>query len=158
MQVIKPTSKKFQKLFTRTLRRNRRVEDTVRRVLEDVRTLGDEALVRYTRKFDKVKIAAKELKVTESEISGAYSNICPDFVASLKVAIENVTRYYKRQKKRSWKMTNEDGVILGEKIRPLESVGVYVPSGTVPLPSTVYMTVLPAKLACVEKVYLVTPP
>ena len=158
MKVIKHTSKRFQKLFTRTIRRNRRVEETVRRIFEDVQSLGDEALVRYTRKFDKVKLTAKELKATESEISGAYSNICPDFVASLKIAVENVTRYYKKQKKRSWKMTSEEGVILGEKIRPLESVGVYVPSGTVPLPSTVYMTVLPAKLAGVEKVYIVTPP
>lgn len=158
MKVIKHTSKKFQKLFTRTIRRNRRVEETVRRILEDVQNLGDEALVRYTRKFDKVKLTPKEFKATESEISGAYSNICPDFVASLKVAVENVTRYYKKQKKRSWKMRGEDGIVLGEKIRPLESVGVYVPSGTVPLPSTVYMTVLPAKLAGVEKVYIVTPP
>ncbi len=140
------------------IRRNRRVEETVRRILDDVQTLGDEALIRYTRKFDKIKLTPKELKVTESEISGAYSNISPDFVASLKVAVENVTRYYKKQKKRSWKMRGEDGIILGEKIRPLESVGVYVPSGTVPLPSTVYMTVLPAKLAGVEKVYIVTPP
>ncbi len=158
MQVIKPSSKKFQKLFNRSIRRNRRIEETVRRILEDVQTMGDEALIRYTRKFDKVKLTAKELKVTESEISGAYSSICPDFVASLKVAVENVSRYYKKQIKRSWKMIGEDGVILGEKIRPIESVGVYVPSGTVPLPSTVYMTVLPAKLAGVEKVYLVTPP
>ena len=158
MKVIRPQSQKFQKLFTRTIRRNRRVEETVRRILEDVQTTGDDALVRYTRKFDKVKLTPKELKVTEGEISGAYSSICPDFVASLKVAVENVTRYYKKQVKRSWKMNGEDGIVLGEKIRPLESVGVYVPSGTVPLPSTVYMTVLPAKLAGVEKVYIVTPP
>ncbi len=158
MRVIKPSSKKFQKLFNRSIRRNRRVEETVRRILDDVRNLGDEALIRYTRKFDKVSLSAKELRVTESEISAAYSNICPDFVASLKIAVENVSRYYKKQIKRSWKMNGEDGVVLGEKIRPIESVGVYVPSGTVPLPSTVYMTALPAKLAGVEKVYLVTPP
>ena len=158
MKVIKPQSIKFQRLFTRTIRRNRRVEETVRRILEDVQSNGDDALVRYTRKFDKVKLTPKEFKVTEGEISGAYSNICPDFVASLKIAVENVTRYYKKQVKRSWKMNGEDGIVLGEKIRPLESVGVYVPSGTVPLPSTVYMTVLPAKLAGVEKVYIVTPP
>lgn len=158
MKVIRPQSQAFQKLFTRTIRRNRRVEETVRRIVEDVQTNGDEAVARYTRKFDKVKLSSKELRVTESEISGAYSNICPDFVASLKIAIENVTSYYKKQVKRSWKMKGEDGIVLGEKIRPLESVGVYVPSGTVPLPSTVYMTVLPAKLAGVEKVYIVTPP
>ncbi|HTL70900.1 MAG TPA: histidinol dehydrogenase, partial [Candidatus Eisenbacteria bacterium] len=158
MKVIKPSSKKFQSLFTRFTVRNPRVEEKVRRILGDVKTGGDEAVIRYTRKFDRVKLTAKELRVTEAEISGAYQNISPDFVSSLKVAVENVSQYYKRQKMRSWKMTTDDGVVLGEKIRPLESVGVYVPSGTVPLPSTVYMTVLPAKLAGVEKVYLITPP
>ena len=158
MKVIQPQSKKFQKLFSRGTNRSPRVEEKVRRILEDVKNTGDEAVIRYTRKFDKVKLTPKELRASEAEISGAYSNISPDFVSSLKVAVENVSRYYKKQIKRSWKMLSEDGVILGEKIRPLESVGVYVPSGTVPLPSTVYMTVLPAKIAGVEKVYLITPP
>ena len=158
MKTIKSSSKKFQELFQRYARRNRRVEEKVSRILEDVKNGGDEALIRYTRKFDKVKLTPKELKVTESEINGAYQNISPDFVSTLKIAVENVSQYYRKQTKRSWKILKEDGVMLGEKIRPLESVGIYVPSGTVPLPSTVYMTVLPAKLAGVEKVYLVTPP
>jgi len=158
MKVIKPWSKKFEKIFNRNRRRDQRVEEKVRRIVEDVKNDGDEALLRYTRKFDKVKLTPRELKVTESEINGAYQNIRPDFIASLKVAVENVSRFYKKQVKRSWKTIQEDGVILGERVRPLESVGVYIPSGTVPLPSTVYMTALPAKLAGVEKVYLVTPP
>src|SRR3989338_567876 len=158
MKVIKPSSKKFQKLFHRFARRDRRIEDKVRRILDDVKNGGDEALIRYTRKFDKIKLTPKELRVTESEINGAYQNISPDFVSTLKIAVDNVSQYYRKQTKRSWKILKEDGVMLGEKIRPLESVGIYVPSGTVPLPSTVYMTVLPAKLAGVEKVYLVTPP
>ena len=158
MRVVKPSSQQFLKLFNRFTSRNRRVEEKVRRILQDVQSDGDEALLRYTRKFDKVKLQPKDLKVSESEINGAYQNISPDFVATLKVAVENVSQFYKRQIKRSWKTLNEDGIILGEKIRPLESVGIYVPSGTVPLPSTVYMTVLPAKLAGVEKVYLITPP
>ncbi len=158
MKVIKHSSKKFEKLFQRFTTRNRRVEDKVRRILEDVKNGGDEAVIRYTRKFDRVKLAPKDLKVSESEINGAYQNISPDFVAALKVAVENVSQFYKKQVKRSWKTIKEDGVILGEKIRPLDSVGIYIPSGTVPLPSTVYMTVLPAKLAGVEKVYLITPP
>lgn len=158
MKVIKPSSKKFQKLFNRYAARNRRIEDKVRRIIEDVKNEGDEALIRYTRKFDRVKLTPKELRASEGEINGAYQNISPDFVANLKVAVENVSRFYKKQAKRSWKILNEDGVILGEKVRPLESVGIYVPSGTVPLPSTVYMTVLPAKLAGVEKIYIITPP
>ncbi|MBI3252009.1 MAG: histidinol dehydrogenase [Candidatus Omnitrophica bacterium] len=158
MKVIKPASKKFQKLFNRFTVRNRRVEEKVRRILEDVKNTGDEALIRYTRKFDRVKLTPRELRVTEGEINGAYQNISPDFIAALKVAVENVSQFYKKQIKRSWKTLSGDGVILGEKIRPLESVGIYIPSGTAPLPSTVYMTVLPAKLAGVEKVYLITPP
>ena len=158
MKVIKPSSQKFQKLFTRTMCRNRRIEDRVRRIIEDVKNTGDEAVIRYTRKFDRVKLTPRELKVTESEINGAYQNINPEFISALKIAVENVSQFYKKQTKRSWKTLNEDGVILGEKVRPLESVGIYIPAGTVPLPSTVYMTVLPAKLAGVEKVYLVTPP
>ena len=158
MKVIKSNSKKFQQLFHRFAHRSRRVEETVRRILEEVKTDGDEAVIRCTRKFDKVKLTPKELKVSESEINGAYQNISPDFVAALKVAVENVSQFYRKQAKRSWKTVSDDGVILGEKIRPVESVGIYIPSGTAPLPSTVYMTVLPAKLAGVEKVYLITPP
>ncbi len=158
MITIKPSSKKFLKLFHRFTNRNRRIEEKVSRILEDVKNGGDEAVIRYTRKFDKVKLMPKELKVTEGEINAAYQNIKPDFVSSLKVAVENVNRFYRKQLKRSWKTMNEEGVVLGEKIRALESVGIYIPSGTVPLPSTVYMTVLPAKLAGVEKVYLITPP
>ncbi len=158
MQVIKPSSKQFLKLFNRFVTRNSRVEEKVRKILMDVQSDGDDAIIRYTRKFDKVKLTARELQVSESEINGAYQNIDPNFVSTLKVAVENVSRFYKKQIKRSWKTISEDGVVLGEKIRPLESVGVYIPSGTVPLPSTVYMTVLPAKLAGVEKVYLITPP
>jgi histidinol dehydrogenase len=155
---LNPSTKKFQKLFNRFASRNLRIEEKVRRILADVKNSGDEAVIRYTRKFDKVKLTPKELRVSEAEINGAYQNISPDFIASLKVAVENVSQYYKRQTKRSWKMSTEEGVVLGERIRPLESVGIYIPSGTVPLPSTVYMTVLPAKLAGVEKVYLITPP
>lgn len=158
MKIIKPYTKKFQELFQRSGRRNRRVEESVRRILEDVKSSGDEAVLKYTRRFDRVGLSARELRATESEINGAYQNISPDFVASLKIAVENVNRFYRRQIKRSWRTVGDDGVILGEKIRPIESVGIYVPSGTAPLPSTVYMTVLPAKLAGVNKVYLATPP
>ena len=161
MKLIKPSSKKFQELFVRYARRNRRVEEKVRRILSDVKNYGDEAVLSYTRKFDKVKLTAKELKVTESEINEAYQNINPDFIVSLKIAIENVTRFYSnhaRQPKRFCKTINEDGVILGTKTSPLDSVGIYIPSGTVPLPSTVYMTVLPARAAGVKNIVLVTPP
>ena len=112
MIAIKPSSKKFAKLFTRHTVRSTRIEEKVRRILEDVKLSGDEAVIRYTRKFDKVRLAARDLRVSEGEINGAYQNIKPDFIASLKVAVENVTRYYRRQMKRSWKMVSEDGVVV----------------------------------------------
>ncbi|MCX5716562.1 MAG: histidinol dehydrogenase [Candidatus Omnitrophica bacterium] len=158
MKVIKFSSKQFSKLCERNNNRKKRVQESVRRIIEDVKLHGDDALIRYTRKFDKIKLTPRQLKVSESETSGAYQDISSDFVNTLKPIIENITRFYKKQVRKSWKITDSEGVILGEKYSPLDTVGVYVPSGTVPLVSSVYMTVLPAKLAGVRKVVLVTPP
>jgi len=158
MKLIKFSSKEFDKIYNRNLVRKKRIQDKVAEIIDDVRLNGDEALLRYTRKFDKVKLSAKQLSVSESEISGAYQDITPDFVSSLKVVIDNVTRFYKKQLKKSWRTRDEDGVILGENIQPLDSVGIYIPSGTAPLVSTVYMTALPAKMAGVKRIVLATPP
>src|SRR5688500_9369852 len=103
MKVIKPSSQKFLKMFHRFARRDKRIEEKVGRILEDVKNHGDQAVLRYTRKFDKVKLTPKELRCSESEINGAYQNISPDFVATLKIAVENVSQYYKKQHKKSWK-------------------------------------------------------
>ena len=158
MKIIRFTSKKLEKIYNRGLVRNRRVEEKVKQIIDDVRIFGDEALIKYTKKFDGVKLAPKQLKVSEIEISGAYQNISPNFVASLKVIIENVNRFYRKVLKKSWRMKDADGVILGENYTPLEKVGVYIPAGTAPLVSTVYMTVLPAKIAGVKKIALISPP
>jgi histidinol dehydrogenase len=158
MRIIRMKSKEWDKLITRGFSRKARVEETVHSILRDVRDQGDEALLRYTRKFDKVKMTAKQLKVTEAETSAAYQNISPEFVASLKMVIENIDRFYKRSVKKPWRIHNADGVTLGEHPVPLERVGVYVPSGTAPLVSTVYMTVVPAKIAGVKDIILTTPP
>ena len=91
MKVILPYGKKFQRIFNRCDRRDRRVEDKVRRILDDVKAGGDEAVIRYTRKFDKVKLTPRELRVSEGEINGAYQNISPDFISMLKIAVENVS-------------------------------------------------------------------
>ena len=96
MKIIRPTSKKLDKIYNRGLIRSRRIEDKVRRILEDVRLLGDEAVIKYTKKFDRVKLTPKQLKVAEIEISGAYQNISPNFVSTLKVVIENVNRFYRK--------------------------------------------------------------
>lgn len=158
MKEIKPSSKELQNIYERHSYRKRRIEERVRRIIEDVKLNGDEAIVRYTKKFDRVVLSPKHLKVTESEISGAYQNINPQVVETLKVVIENVNKFYKHHIKKSWTIKDTDGVTLGEKYQPLDKVGIYVPAGTAPLVSTVYMTVLPAKIAGVEKIVLLTPP
>jgi histidinol dehydrogenase len=158
MKIIKAASKKLEKIYNRGQLRQIRVEEKVRKILDDVRLFGDDALIRYTRKFDKVKLSQRQLKVSEIEISGAYANISPHFVSALKIVIENVNRFYRKQLRKSWRIKGAEGVVLGENYTPLEKVGVYIPAGTAPLVSTVYMTVLPAKLAGVKKIVLISPP
>ena len=158
MKIIKATSKQLEKIYNRGFSPKARVEEKVRKIIDDVRLFGDEALIKYTRKFDQVKLNLRQLKVSESEISGAYQNISPNFVPSLKVVIENVNRFYRKQLRKSWRMKGPEGIVLGENYTPLEKVGIYIPAGTAPLVSTVYMTVLLAKLAGVKKIVLISPP
>jgi histidinol dehydrogenase len=158
MKVIKPGTRQMQKILNRDLNSRKRIQEKVRRIIEDVRSFGDEAVLKYTRKFDRVKLDARHLKVSETEISAAFQNIDPKFVSTLKVIIDNIGKFYARQPKKSWKIKGEEGVSLGEKITPLERVGIYIPAGTVSLISTVYMTVIPAKIAGVQKIILTTPP
>ena len=158
MKIIRYSSKKIQSICNRDISISKRIKEKVEKIIEDVRLQGDEALIRYTKKFDTVKLYAKSLRVSEAEILSAFQNIQPDFVNSLKIIIENVTRFYRRQIKKSWKIKDDDGVVLGENYYPLDRVGVYIPSAQAPLVSTVYMTVLPAKIAGVKQVALVSPP
>ncbi len=159
MRIIRfNSSKQLEKIYNRGFIKSRRVEEKVKQIVGDVRLLGDEALLKYTRKFDQVKLPLKQLRVSEREISGAYQNISPNFVSSLKIIIENINRFYRKQLKKSWKIKDEDGLVLGENYQPLDRVGVYIPAGTAPLVSTVYMTVLPAKIAGVKKIILISPP
>ncbi|MBM3246308.1 MAG: histidinol dehydrogenase [Candidatus Omnitrophica bacterium] len=158
MKIIRFNSKQLEKIYNRGVVKSKRVEERVRRIIEDVRLLGDEALLKYTRKFDGVKLSLRQLKVSEIEISGAYQNISPNFVSSLKVIIENINRFYRKGLRKSWKIKDADGVVLSENYTPLEKVGVYIPAGTAPLVSCVYMTALPAKIAGVKKIILISPP
>jgi histidinol dehydrogenase len=159
MKIIRSNSTiKLEKIYNRGFVKSRRVEEKVRKIVDDVRLLGDEAVIKYTRKFDKVKLAAKQLRVTEREISGAYQNITPNFVPSLKIIIENINRFYRKTLRKSWKLRDADGMVLGEIYTPIDRVGIYIPAGTAPLVSTVYMSVLPAKIAGVKKIVLISPP
>jgi histidinol dehydrogenase len=158
MRIIRFNSQKLEKIYNRRFCKSARIEERVRTILEDVRLLGDEALIKYTKKFDRVKLTPKQLKVSQREISGAYQSITPNFVSNLKVIIDNIERFYRKTLRKSWRIKEADGVVLGENYSPVEKIGVYIPAGTAPLVSTVYMTVLPAKIAGVKKIVLVSPP
>jgi len=159
MRIIRPTSKEVDKIYMRLFYQKKRVKEKVAKILEDVRTNGDEALSRYTRKFDKVKLKPKQFRVTEMEISAAFQNISSEFVSCLKIIRENLTNFYSKQIRPScWKMKPQEGVVLGEKFHPIEKVGIYIPAGTSPLVSCVYMTVIPARIAQVKRIIMVTPP
>ena len=99
-----------------------------------------------------------DVKVPESEISGAFQNITREFIDLLKVIINNVSLFYKSQKQGSCSVRNQDGILLEESIIPVEMVGIYIPAGTAPLVSSVYMTVLPAQVAGVKRIIIATPP
>jgi histidinol dehydrogenase len=158
MKLVKIGSANYKKLLNRNSHFKKRVSESVKKILDNVRLHGDEALIKFTRKFDRVKLKAKDIRVSECEISAAYQDIKPEIVTTIKVAMENIDKFYRRQLKKSWKIKAADGVILGEKVTPIEEVGVYVPSGTVPLVSSVYMSVLPARIAGVRRIVLASPP
>lgn len=159
MKILTQRGQGIQKLYNRNLfARKKHIEEKVRQIIEDIHLLGDEAVLKYTRRFDKIKLTPKEMKVSESEISGAFQNITSDFISDLKIIIENVSKFYRKQIPKACRVREDDGVLLKENILPLESVGIYIPAGTAPLISTVYMTVIPVKLAGVKRIVIATPP
>src|SRR3989338_10551249 len=159
MKILKFNSKSAQKLYDRNLyNRKKSIQEKVSRIIDDVRINGDDAVIKYTRRFDHVKLEAKYLRVAENEISGAFQNITSDFIADLKTIVNNVTAFYKGQIQKPCRIRDEEGILLKENILPLESVGIYVPAGTAPLMSTVYMTVIPAQVAGVKRIAIAVPP
>ncbi len=159
MKILKKNGQVLQRMYERlSVAQKQHVEERVRKILHDVRQSGDEAVLKYTKRFDKARLTVKQMKVQEAEISGAFQDITSDFIASLKVIIQNVTLFYKKQGHKPCRIKSADGVMLKEEVVPLESVGVYIPAGTAPLVSSVYMTVIPAKVAGVKRIVMVTPP
>lgn len=133
-------------------------QDTVNEILNEVKEKGDKAVFQYTKKFDQADLTAETLYVTEEEINDAYSKVDPGLVDVMKKSIANIRSYHEKQVRNSWFTTREDGVILGQRITPLESVGVYVPGGKAAYPSSVLMNIIPAKTAGVKRIVMVTPP
>jgi histidinol dehydrogenase len=134
------------------------VNIVVDKILEDVKTRGDDAIVEYTQKFDSKFITRQNLIVSEEEIKSAYKMVDKDFLDAINLAKENVTQFHEKQIRNPWMMTKEKGVILGQTVRGVESAGIYVPGGTAVYPSSVIMNAIPAKVAGVENLVMVTPP
>ena len=132
------------------------VEDVVADIIYNVRKNGDKALYEYAEKFDKVKLSS--LEVTSEEIDEAFANVDKEFIEIVKEAKENIVAFHKRQVKNSFVIAENEGVITGQKVTPIEKVGLYVPGGTAAYPSTVLMDSIPAKIAGCKEIYMVTPP
>ena len=132
------------------------VADAVSEIIKTVRAKGDEALFEYSRKFDKVELSS--LEVTKEEIENALSLVEPEFIEILKEAKENIYAFHSRQVRNSFLISEKDGVIIGQKVIPIEKVGLYVPGGTAAYPSSVLMNAIPAKIAGCDEIVMVTPP
>ncbi len=148
----------FESLQRRAPEGRRDVEEKVSEILRDVRERGDQALYEYTLKFDGVSVPIQDLEVPKKEIEKALSDMDKELIETIERSAANIRAYHERQRENSWFMTREDGTILGQKVTPLSRVGVYAPAGTAPLPSTVLMDIVPARVAGVEEVILCSPP
>jgi len=133
-------------------------DEIVREIIEGIKENGDKALVEYTKKFDKREISLKEIKLSEKEIDRAYNLVDTNFLATLKKAIENITAYHEKQKPDEWFETLPLDVVLGQRVIPLGKIGIYVPGGRAAYPSSVLMNTIPAKVAGVKEIFMVTPP
>jgi histidinol dehydrogenase len=129
---------------------------TVKAIIEAVRKNGDAALMAYTEKFDRATL--NSMLVSDEEIREAYEETGAEYVAIIQEAAENIRSFHQKQVRNSWLTTEANGTILGQKVTPLDSVGVYVPGGTAAYPSSVLMNVMPAKVAGVERIVMVSPP
>lgn len=147
----------YKKLTQRTKSRDgASIIKVVSDILENVRVNGDKALREYTRIFDNAEIGPAE--VSEKEILAAYSEIEPELLETIKRSKQNIWSFHEKQLQNSWITPKEDGTVLGQLVRPLEKVGLYVPGGTAPLISSVLMTAVPAKVAGVSRIIMCTPP
>lgn len=128
------------------------------KIVAAVKATGDEALLRYTEELDRVKLTADQLRVTEEEIQAAYAQVDQPFLDAIREAAVNIRRFHEKQLRNSWMDLSPDGTMLGQIIRPLKRVGVYVPGGKAAYPSSVLMNVIPAQVAGVPEIVMVTPP
>lgn len=133
------------------------VEETVRAILDDVRTRGDAALFDYTARFDRLELTPETMQVSMEEIDRALAAVSPESLAALRLAAARIADYHAKQKTETWLATGEEDVLLGQMVRPLDRVGIYVPGGKAAYPSSVLMNAVPAKVAGVGEIVMVVP-
>ena len=153
--------KRLGLIENRTIGFKKKDISAVNRIIEDVRKNGDKALLRYTHQFDSKVVTKKSLKVTPQEIAAAAKNVDPAFVRALNRATRQIKTFHKKQLQKSWVSTDREDVLLGQLVNPVDAAGIYVPGGQegkTPLVSTVLMCAIPAVLAGVSKISMVTPP
>jgi histidinol dehydrogenase len=161
IRVVKTAEPGFKTLMGRIMRRrgNRQgeIEKRVEKIVDAVRRQGDRALLRYTRLFDKVRLSAGSLEVTRAEIAGAVARVPKKDIDTLRLAARRIAAFHRRQLQKSWQYRDPLGMLLGQRISPLERVGVYVPGGKASYPSTVLMNAIPAKVAGVKDIIVTSP-
>lgn len=162
MRIVKLTDETKKNLMNDLLKRSpnnySQYEAAVNEIIENVRTNKNQAIFEYTKKFDRFELTAENIKVTKEEIAEAYTKMDEKLVEVIKKAASNIRSFHAKQLRNSWFDAKEDGTILGMKITPIERAGVYVPGGKAAYPSSVLMNVIPAKVAGVKEIIMVTPP
>lgn len=162
MRIVSLSNETKQSILDDLLKRSpnnyTQYEDTVNDIIENVKTRGDEAVFEYTRKFDKFELTPENIRVTKEEIAEAYKQLDEKLIGVLKQSAENIRSFHTKQLRNSWFDSKEDGTILGMKITAIDKAGVYVPGGKAAYPSSVLMNVIPAKVAGVGQIIMVTPP
>ena len=161
MRIVTLSKESRQNLLDSLLKRSPgnygQYQDTVQEIVDRVKTKGDQALFELTRKFDWEGIDASNVKVTEAEVQEAYDTIDSQLVETIRKSLKNIREYHEKQKQYSWFDTTPEGTMLGQKVTPLASAGVYVPGGKAVYPSSVLMNIVPAKIAGVAHVVMCTP-
>ena len=162
MQIVKLTDETKKNILEHLLKRSpdsyQGYEERVNDIIRNVKQNGDEAVFGYTKQFDGVETDKGNVRVTQAEIEEAYENVDQTLLDVIRKALVNIRSYHEKQKKYSWFDSTENGTMLGQKITPLATVGVYVPGGKAVYPSSVLMNVVPAKVAGVERIIMTTPP
>ncbi len=162
MQFLDINDKEFDDRFAAILARGeetgKEAEQAVADIIADIRQRGDAALLDYTRRFDRLEAdSVAALQASEDEIDKAFAQVQDDDLAALKLAVERVARFHEKQKQETWLSTDEKDILLGQKVTPLEKVGIYVPGGKASYPSSVIMNAVPARVAGVGELIMVAP-